>query len=70
MRVVELRIEQHEAAIDQPRHEVHQRDLRGVIGAREHALTEEGPAMLRAWLIHPIRVVFGFGIIRAVGAEY
>jgi hypothetical protein len=33
MRIVELRIEQHEPPIDQPRHEVHQRDLRGVIGA-------------------------------------
>ena len=39
-----LRVEQFEAARDQPRHQMHQRHLRGVAGAVEHALAEEGAA--------------------------
>ena len=37
-----LGVEQLEAARDQPRHQMHQRHLRGVAGAMEHALAEEG----------------------------
>jgi len=37
----ELRVEQHEAAIDQARAEVDERDLRGVAHFREHAFSEE-----------------------------
>src|SRR5258705_9196223 len=39
-----LRVEQFEAARDQPRHQVHQRHFRGVAGAMKHALAEEGAA--------------------------
>ena len=39
-----LRVEQFKAAGDQPRHQMHQRDLRGVAGAVKHALAEEGAA--------------------------
>src|SRR5260370_7026097 len=39
-----LRVEQFEAARDQPRHQVHQRHLRGIAGAMKHALAEEGAA--------------------------
>ena len=39
-----LGVEQLEAARDQPRHQMHQRHLRGVAGAVEHALAEEGAA--------------------------
>ena len=37
----ELAVEQPEAALDQPRHEMDQRHLRGVALAAEHALAEE-----------------------------
>src|SRR5262249_6252701 len=37
-----LRVEQFEAAGDQPRHKMHERHLRGVAHAVEHALSEEG----------------------------
>ncbi len=40
----ELGVEQAEAAGPQPRHEVDERDLRGVALAVEHALAEEGAA--------------------------
>ena len=40
----ELRVEQREAAAFEPRHEMDQRDLRGVALAVEHALAEEGGA--------------------------
>ena len=39
-----LRVEQFEAARDQPRHQMHQRHLRGVAGAMKHALAEERAA--------------------------
>ena len=39
-----LGVEQLEAARDQPRHQMHQRHFRGVAGAMEHALAEEGAA--------------------------
>ncbi len=39
-----LGVEQHETAGDQPRHQMHQRHLRGVADAMEHALAEEGAA--------------------------
>ena len=39
-----LGVEQLEAARDQPRHQMHQRHLRGVAHAMEHALAEEGAA--------------------------
>src|SRR5207245_2704047 len=39
-----LRVEQFEAARNQPRHQMHQRRLRGVAGVVKHALTEEGAA--------------------------
>jgi hypothetical protein len=38
-----LRVEQLEAAVDQPCHQMHQRDLRGIARGVEHALSEEGP---------------------------
>ena len=44
MRGDELRVEQHKAARDQPRDQMHQRDLRGVAGVMKHALAEEGAA--------------------------
>src|SRR5215470_9247540 len=37
-----LRVEQLEPALDQPGHQMNQRDLRGIAGAVEHALAEEG----------------------------
>lgn len=40
----ELGVEQPVSPGDQPRHQVHQRHLRGVAPSREHALAEEGPA--------------------------
>ena len=40
----ELAIEQAKAALDQPRHEMDQRHLRGVALAAEHAFAEEGRA--------------------------
>src|ERR1041385_5763555 len=40
----ELRVEQHEAARAQSRDQMHERDLRGVAHAVEHALAEEGAA--------------------------
>jgi hypothetical protein len=43
-----LGVEQFEAAGDQPRHQMHQRHLRGVAGAVEHALAEEGAAQADA----------------------
>ena len=43
----ELAVEQAEAALDQPRHEMDQRHLRGVALAAEHALAEEGRAAPR-----------------------
>ena len=39
-----LGVEQFEAARDQPRHQMHQRHLRGVAGAVKHALAEERAA--------------------------
>src|SRR5881396_2447834 len=36
-----LGVEQLESARDQPRHQMHQRHLRGVAGAMEHALAEK-----------------------------
>src|SRR5690606_14428769 len=39
-----LRVEQHEAALAKPLHEVHQTDFRGVALTREHALAKKGPA--------------------------
>ena len=39
-----LGVEQLEAARDQPRHQMHQRDLRGVARGVKHALAEEGAA--------------------------
>jgi len=39
-----LGVEQFEAAGDQPRHQMHQRHLRGVADAMKHALAEEGAA--------------------------
>src|SRR5712672_3086671 len=39
-----LRVEQRKAARDQPRHQMHQRHLRGVAGTMKHALAEEGAA--------------------------
>lgn len=42
--IVELCVEQHEAAIDQPGNQVDERNLRGIGGAGEHALAEECPA--------------------------
>ena len=44
----ELGVEQHEAAGPQPRHQMHQRHLRGVARAVEHALAEECPAEANA----------------------
>ena len=40
----ELRVEQLEAAGSQPRDEMHERDLRSIARAVEHALAEEGAA--------------------------
>ena len=40
----ELRVEQREAAGDQPRHQMHQRDLRRIGDAVEHAFAEERAA--------------------------
>src|SRR5260221_14024485 len=37
----ELGVEQHEAAGDQPRHEVYQRDFRGAALTAKHALAEK-----------------------------
>ena len=39
-----LRVEQREAAGLQPRHQMHQRDLRGVARAVKHALAEKRAA--------------------------
>src|ERR1700682_1068706 len=39
-----LGVEQLESAGDQPRHQMHQRHLRGVAGAMKHAFAEEGAA--------------------------
>src|SRR5262249_2733137 len=50
MRGDELGVEQDETAGAQARHEMHQRDLRGVAGAVEHALAEEGAAEA-----HPVK---------------
>jgi hypothetical protein len=44
----ELRVEEGEASIDQPRHEIDQRDLARVARAREHAFSEEGAAEMHA----------------------
>ena len=44
----ELGVEQQEAAGTQPRHQMHQRHLRGVARAVEHALAEECPAQAHA----------------------
>jgi len=44
----ELRVEQGEAAIFEPRHQIDQRDLAGVARFREHALAEERPAEMDA----------------------
>src|SRR5206468_6059498 len=38
-----LRVEQLEAAMDQPRHQMHQRDLGRIARGVEHALAEERP---------------------------
>src|SRR5229473_943328 len=46
----ELGVEQLEAAGPQPRHQMHQRDFRGIAGAVEHALAEEGAAEA-----HPVK---------------
>src|SRR5262249_57405235 len=43
-----LRVEQSEAAGDQPRHKMHERHLRGVANAVEHALSEEGASEAHA----------------------
>src|SRR5258708_10919300 len=43
-----LRVEQFEAARDQPRHQMHQRHFRSVAGAMEHALAEKGAAEVDA----------------------
>jgi len=40
----ELRVEQHEAAAAQPRHEMDEGHLAGVGHSAEHALAEERPA--------------------------
>ena len=44
----ELRVEQGEAAIYQPRHEIDERDLARVARSGEHALAEEGAAEMHA----------------------
>ena len=43
-----LGVEQFEASGDQPRHQMHQRHLRGVAGPVEHALAEEGASQADA----------------------
>jgi len=42
--IVELRIQQDIASVDEARGEMHERDLGRVIGAAEHALAEKGAA--------------------------
>jgi diaminopimelate decarboxylase len=44
----ELRVEQSEAAIFEPRHEIDERDLARVARAAEHAFAEEGAAEMHA----------------------
>ena len=44
----ELRVEQGEAAISQPRHQIDQGDLARVAGAREHAFAEKRAAKMHA----------------------
>jgi len=44
----ELRVEQGEAPIFQPSHQIDQRDLAGVACAREHALPEKRAAEMHA----------------------
>src|SRR6266478_2225497 len=46
----ELGVEQLESPRPQPRHQMHQRNFRGVAGAMEHALAEEGAAEA-----HPVK---------------
>ncbi len=48
MRRQELRVAQHVAAQPQPRDQMHQRHLRGIGGAGEHAFPEERPAECHA----------------------
>src|SRR6185437_11761445 len=43
-----LRVEQLEAARDQPRHQMHQRDLGGIADAVKHALAEKGATEIDA----------------------
>src|SRR6476469_7146335 len=43
-----LRVEQLETAMDQPRDQMHQRDLRGVARGVKHALAEEGAPQAHA----------------------
>jgi hypothetical protein len=44
----ELGVEQGEASISQPRHQIDQRDLARVAGSREHALAEKRAAEMHA----------------------
>src|SRR6476619_1221537 len=43
-----LRVEQLEPAIDQPRHQMHERDLRGIARGVEHAFAEESAPQAHA----------------------
>ena len=64
----ELGVEQPEAAPDQAGHQMHQRHLRGVAPAREHALAEEGAAQRDA--IEAAHQLVALPALHAVGVTH